>query len=239
MTTAELAGLDAARAEARAARAQWAALDEREHRLRQGWLTDENGTEHRVQRATERIVAQTRIDEEKARIAHRLEAAEARLHAARVEAANERLPALVESHAEAALVADRALDRLNDAWASLVAAAWLHAEARATEERGSARIVEAAKDGVRDPDERENLKHRAHHELPVRLGLDGVAEVVARSAPGMFGGSGEAADPGNPAAWRTLGQIVRLGRRRGRAALGAVLRGAVDDALARLEADKR
>lgn len=140
-------------------------------------------------------------------------------NAARVAAANEQLPGLLERHAHAAEEAEAALAELEEAWLALTVASWRAVDAFTAEGQAARDVVKAAKPALPSEDERGRaILASTEYRIPAEVGDDRtVTEWRRRPSHGLWGGSLEV---GSASAFRQLAEIAAVGYAKGRALHG-------------------
>jgi hypothetical protein len=222
--------LAAAEDEHREALAEWHGLDRLRDELEEA-AKEDDGTGRMVVEPAELALVERRLREAKERAAERLIHAREQLARARVAAANEALPGLVEEHAHRCERAERARLEFEHAYCKLLLASWEFGEALQAETLAARTIVDQARSAAPDTEAREHILSRARHsnELPALLGPGGPLEWTPRPGRHLFDGIGDDVNPGREQMWSALGVLANLGRERGLATLGETIRARVQE----------
>lgn len=172
--------------------------------------------------AEELEVAKAEAAERSLQAARRVQALAEKVRRARAALAQHELPDLATRHAATADAVATATRRAEQAYIGLVAALIEQGEALSAEKLAARAVVQVAVSPLTDGDERETLRRRAEHELPVALADDGSAvEWVERPESGLWALSGVSWVGGNDAFGEQLVDLVRAGRDRLRGACGS------------------
>ncbi len=215
--------LEEAEREARTCLAAWRRRSELEDRLRRAGRRDHEGPQLNQ---IDREIALAGAEQERIEAARRLGRARERLYNAKAEHANARLPDALAAYADVAKQLRRHREQLDGLTAKLVATGWAYRRAAQDETAATREVLRLANEGVRTPEEREELLQLARGgQLPARLLGEGVVDFIERETRGLYGGGDS---PLEPRTWSGIGEAIELGPRRGASRLGRLVRQRVE-----------
>lgn len=154
---------------------------------------------------------------EKVEAAEQLVAAEDRLRARLIVAANRELAGLTAEYQESAAAVQEARRAFEQAWLTLLLAGFRLGEAAASEKRQANRLARAASPALPGDEAREGMQHQLAYVVPTRVSIDGVEEHEDRPELALFDGPTDALSDD---CFTGLAQLVRGGRERAKLNLG-------------------